>query len=151
MLYKTIILVALMSLQPLKDCPGMTEVRAAFQVLASEADLQHLFDVLKQVNCEEKTPFLAVATMRQAHFTSWPFKKMSYFKEGKTMLENYIKLHPDSIDARYVRYLSQRCMPSFLNYHDNLEEDKSFILNHIKSAQLPEDYKSTILKTISEN
>lgn len=136
---------------PYTNCNGMLSLREQYHHIQTENQLSSFFDALDAVDCEDKTPYLASAIMRKAEFTNWPFKKLSYFKEGKDLLEDFISTHPNHIEARYVRVLTQRNVPGLLNYSDNINEDLEFINAHIDSSDLPDDYKQVMLKNITEN
>lgn len=64
-----------------------------------------------------------------------PISKLSYFKDGRKMIDGAIALEPDNLEMRFLRYVSQNEMPKILGYYGNKAEDKSFILKHYKNAQ----------------
>lgn len=53
---------------------------------------------------------------------------MSYFKKGKQMLEKAIEADKTCFELRFLRFAAQTNVPSFLGYHDRIENDKNFIL-----------------------
>lgn len=64
---------------------------------------------------------------------------------GKKMLNNFILKYPQNIEARYIRWLTQKMAPSFLNYNQNLAEDYDYILLNIKKSNIDIEYQKTIL------
>ncbi|MDW5287499.1 hypothetical protein [Formosa sp. PL04] len=132
------------------NCSDMPAIREGFHNINSEATLNSFLESAEDVNCDLKTPYKASAIMRKAEYTSWPFKKLSYFKEGKQLLEDFVKSHPNNIEGRYVRLLTQVSLPGFLNYSDDKEADYNFINTHIAASDLPETYKREILLTINK-
>jgi hypothetical protein len=61
-------------------------------------------------------------------------EKSEYLKTGTALLDNAIKENPNSLELIFLRLTIQINLPSFLGYHDNLEEDKKFVLAHHASA-----------------
>ncbi len=76
--------------------------------------------------------------------------KVSYFKEGTTLLEYAIKKSPQNIEIRLIRLGIQENTPRLLKYKMNIKEDKQLILQNfknIKSSSLKEYIKSYILQS----
>ena len=71
------------------------------------------------------------ATMLMAKYTANPFSKLEYFKEGKTLLENAIASNKNDIELRFLRCAIQENLPAFLDYNDNLDEDKNYIMKYM--------------------
>ncbi|WP_194766781.1 hypothetical protein [Tamlana sp. I1] len=148
MLYKIVLVTMVILGKPFINCDGMNAIRMAYHNVKTEAQLTELLHEIEIINCIEKEPYLASTIMRQAEFTSWPHKKLKYFKEGKALLEDFILKHPNSIEGRYIRLLTQTNAPSFLNYNNEILEDKQFIEAHIEASNLPEDYKNKMKQNI---
>ena len=94
---------------------------------------------------DEKKPLLlgyrGSATMVMAKHIFNPFSKLSYFKRGKQMLESAINSDNKNFELRFLRFIAQTNMPSFLGYNDDIKNDKEYILNnylHIIEAKLKE-------------
>ena len=62
-----------------------------------------------------------------ANHASSPFEKLSTFKKGKEQIERAVKMKPDDIEVRFVRYSIQKKAPSMLNYRANITEDYNFL------------------------
>lgn len=62
------------------------------------------------------------------------FKKMSYFSDGKELLEESIANDPKNIELRFLRLTIQTHIPSFLGYNENKEADKAFVLANLDKA-----------------
>jgi hypothetical protein len=62
------------------------------------------------------------------------FDKMSALNTGTELLEAALKEKPDNIELRFLRMTIQLNLPSFLNYNDNVESDKKFVLKHYQTA-----------------
>lgn len=131
-----------------QGCEKMTEVRNQFHKARSEKTVASFLSFAKKISCTKATPYVATATMRQAEFVNSPIQKLRYFKKGKAVLEQYIDQHPTDIEARYVRILVQKNIPSLLGYSSDIESDQKYIRAHIDHSNLSASYKKTILKYI---
>ena len=114
-----------------KGLPSINEIRNLYgKSLKSEDDCQKLIDILKPY---KKDPlylgYSGCATMMMAKHAFSPFSKLSYFKKGKIMLEDAIKADDKNFELRFLRFIAQTNMPSFLGYNDSIGKDKKFILN----------------------
>ena len=130
------------------DCNQMTAVRNHFHAARSATKLQYFLKFTKKIDCDQAYPYYASAIMKQAEYVSSPLKKLKYFKQGKAMLEKHITEHPNDLEARYVRILVQKNVPSILGYSNNIPSDTRFIKSRIANSGLSVSYKKTILKYI---
>ena len=67
-----------------------------------------------------------------------PFKKMSFFGDGKKLLEESISREPQNLELRFLRLTIQTNLPSFLGYSDNKESDKKFVQAGLSGVESPE-------------
>ena len=74
--------------------------------------------------------YRAIADMIRAKSSLFPIDKLKYFKEGRRKLELSIQTDYYSVELRYLRFCIQTNVPFYLNYSNNIEEDKRHILNH---------------------
>lgn len=126
------------------DTVDIVSVRLLFQRSApDEAACKQMIGLLGPY--DEKNPlflgYKGCATMMMAKHVFSPFSKMSYFKKGKQMLESAINSDNKNYELRFLRFIAQTNMPSFLGYNNDIEKDKEYILNyysHIKDAELKE-------------
>lgn len=65
--------------------------------------------------------------MKQSKHELMPWNKLKMFNKYKNSLEDLIIKYPNNIHLRYVRLVIQEKIPSLLNYHSNIEEDKIFL------------------------
>ncbi|GGF67318.1 hypothetical protein [Wenyingzhuangia marina] len=138
-----------LSLSP-NNCEQLKTVRAFFQEGVNEEQLEEMILICEKSNCDDVIPYHAAATMKKAEFVWSPMQKLANFKKGKKMLESFIKEHPDNIEARYIRWLTQKKAPSFLGYHDNIKEDDEFIKKNIAKSNINQDYQKVMLKHIKK-
>lgn len=93
--------------------------------------------------------YKAGANMIMAKHVINPISKMSWFKKGKKMLEAAIKADMKDVELRCLRFGIQSNVPDFLNYKDNINQDKKFILksySHVKDPTL----KKNIISYMTE-
>ncbi|MGY5351454.1 hypothetical protein ACXGQW_02625 [Wenyingzhuangia sp. IMCC45533] len=148
---KTLILTLLFffnTAQP--DCDNLSTIRNIFQAGVDEKQLNEMILLCQQSDCYKITPYHAAATMKKAEFGWSPLKKLTYFNTGKKMLDDFIKKYPNNIEARYIRWLTQKMAPGFLGYDGDIEEDYNYIMQNIHSNDMDEDYKKTILEHIKK-
>jgi len=85
------------------------------------------------------TGYQGAVRMVMARYYFNPITKWNSFSRGKDMLESAVRSQPDNVELRFLRLSIQENAPSFLGYHQNQEEDKSFLnqeLIHIKDEEL---------------
>ena len=75
--------------------------------------------------------YAAAFHMFMAKHTSNPFKKMNFFKLGKNKLEQELASDPNNVELRFIRLSIQYHIPKYLGYHDDINDDKDFIVNNL--------------------
>lgn len=111
--------------------PDIEQVRALSEKAPMNEDAcEELLELLEPYDAS--SPLLygykGIATMVKAKHVFNPFKRLSYFKEGKAILEEAIEADPTNIELRYLRFSAQTKAPGFLGYNDFLEEDRIFLI-----------------------
>lgn len=132
------------------NCSEIAVIRKNFHEIDSKEQLYEFIEFTEKNYCIEVEPYLASAIMMKAEYVFFPHTKMKYFKNGKKRLETFINEHPDNLEAKYMRFLIQSEIPSFLNYNDNIESDFNQINQDIQSSTLPEEYKNVITTNINK-
>ena len=79
--------------------------------------------------------FLAVGNFFMAKHVFSPFKKMSYFNEGKKIMDNAVKNDPKNPEIRLMRLITQEKAPKILGYSKNIADDKKVILDEYQNIQ----------------
>lgn len=74
--------------------------------------------------------FFATSFFLKAKNSLNPINKLSFFKKGKSLLEDAVRKDQKQIEIRFLRYCIQENLPAFLQYKNNLEDDKAFILKN---------------------
>ena len=133
----------------LTTCQELNECRSDYNGIDTETKLEAFLKKYEKSDCKTLTPYLASATMMKAQYSLNPVKKLNFFNKGKSSLEAYIKKHPLSVDARYVRIMIQSTIPKFLNYNSDIKNDIIFVRSNINNTDMSSDMKKTMLQNIN--
>lgn len=94
---------------------------------------------LKSLTKSRKTPvlraFYASALAFEARESSWIPNKVSLAKEAYKELNTAVKSDPNNFEIRYLRFSFSCEVPSMLGLSEFVEEDKTYLLNHIKKGE----------------
>ena len=60
--------------------------------------------------------------------------KKQYFTDGATLINNSIKKDSKDVENRLIRLIVQENIPKFIKYNQNIQEDKTFIVENYSSA-----------------
>lgn len=117
----------------------LNEVRTLFQTSAKNKDAcKKLTDILGEYN-ERSNPTMAAykacATMMMANYVFNPVSKLSYFNQGKQLLEKCVAADKENVEIRYLRFTVQSNAPAFLGYNNSIEEDKIFLIKAIANLK----------------
>lgn len=121
--------------------PTLVQVRDIFERASPEKEsCKKLLNMLEPYN-EHNNPtfygYKAVGTMLMAKHTFNPFKKLSYFKKGRGMLDDAVSADPNNAELRFLRFVSQTEAPAFLNYRGAVEDDKDFLIRSLPQLNDP--------------
>lgn len=111
--------------------PDIEEVRALSEKAPMNEDAcEELLELLEPYNTSNPLlyGYKGIATMVKAKHVFNPFKRLSYFKQGKAMLAEAIEADPSNIELRYLRFSAQTKAPGFLGYNDFLDADRTFLI-----------------------
>lgn len=93
--------------------------------------------------------YVCALQMKQAKYFFNPIAKLRAFRKSKNKLELLIKNNPDNIDLRYVRLMLQERIPSILGYQDDIETDKFFLRDKLKTKKISKKLEIYIHKNTS--
>ena len=129
----------------------LRKFRAEFQEIASEEDIDKIlnynFDEVSQHEQEIIKAYQAAGTSMMAEYVFSPMSKLRFFNKGKIALEGLIDSSKD-VEKVYLRLLIQLNVPKTLNYHKNIEEDISYLQQHMAEAQIEASFKSLMIKNL---
>ncbi len=124
------------------DIP-LNTIREQYKSAATnEGACKNMISISEKYSVAENSTLVAYnacATMMMANYVYNPFSKLSYFNEGKKLLEQCITVDSANIEIRYLRFTIQTKAPSFLGYNSSIEKDKLFLrreISNVKDLQL---------------
>lgn len=130
--------------------PQLSQVRSLYsKAPAEEKHCEALLELLKNVDLKTQhtlAGYKGCATMIMAKHVFNPFSKMSYFRKGKTLLENAIAADTANIELRVLRLGVQINTPAFLGYKGKIATDKAFLER--KKAGVRDEYLRGMIKTV---
>lgn len=111
---------------------NLKEYRALLQTGEnSEKAAKTLIEKSNTAYKESKKPifagFLAVGNFFMAKHAFNPLKKMSYFNEGKKIMENAVEAEPSNLEVRLMRLITQESVPKILGYYQDISEDRTYL------------------------
>ena len=133
-----------------QDAVSIYELREVFQQIHSEEDIEKIIELPidpEDPNGLNARAYQAASTCMMAEYVFSPIKKLKYFNQGKTFLENLIA-EQKSAENVYLRLLIQLNSPRILNYHENIEEDIAFLETELPKAKIDVDYKYTMIRNL---
>ncbi|RMA65719.1 hypothetical protein [Ulvibacter antarcticus] len=118
--------------------PDLTHIRKIYGLASGNTEIiAQLEKELATVSKDDNKVLVAykgaVLTMA-AKYAKKNSDKKEFFKEGAGLIEFAIASEPENIEIRTIRLSIQEHAPKFLKYHDNISEDKEFILRHYKNT-----------------
>lgn len=121
-------------------------LRKEFEIAAKESQSKSFYTILNKYQGEDALvlAYKAASIALQARNCMMPHKKISYANESMRIFSEAIKMAPQNIEVRYLRYCIQTNIPSFLGLSKNLSEDKKFILDNLCFT-----FESSLLTIIS--
>lgn len=76
--------------------------------------------------------------MIQAKYAVNPMVKLDKFNKGKNLIQKAFRRDTLNLEMHFIRYAIQSNVPAFLGYHDNLDQDKRYLLHNTKASKDPE-------------
>ena len=136
---KRLTFLVLLIISNLMFSQNLKEYRALLQTgEKSEKSAKTLIDKSTTAYKNSKEPvylgFLAVGKFFMAKHAFNPLKKMSYFNEGKKLMESSLKAEPDNLEVRLMRLITQESVPKILGYSQNISEDRTYLTRSYKNT-----------------
>ncbi len=116
------------------------------EMFKTEEVCLNIYNAFEQTDYQDNNLLLGyhgAALLGMARHAPNVFKKMSFFSDGKELLEKSIDMDHDNVELRFLRLTIQTNIPSFLGYSDSKESDKAFVLNHLEEAK-SETFKTKV-------
>lgn len=105
----------------------------------SESKAREMIAAAKSGYLHTKKPtywgFEAVGNFYLAKNSANPFKKLSYFNQGRKKLDAAIAADSKNAELRLLRLVAQENSPSVLNYKDKIQSDRVFLKNNYQNIE----------------
>lgn len=124
-----------------------------YQAAAHEAASKKLSNLLVNVNTKSSPIFVCykgAAEMMEAKYAFNPISRLSKFKKGKNLIEAAIKLDPNDMEIRFLRFSIQTNLPGFLGYNSSIKSDKEVLISQIATVK-DENLKGRIISYLSSS
>lgn len=140
----------------MNTCFGSQElyVRKLYYASVESKDSSEKFSEIMETLDVKKNPILVcykgMSFMMQAKHNINPISKLSAFNKGKELLDLAASYDSENVEVKFMRFAVQTNAPSMLNYNQNINQDKSLILNvwsDILDADLKQKIKEFMLKS----
>ncbi len=116
----------------------LVELRDQYQASVSHASKAEIFwKGIKdyQGRSAYMLAYKAAALSLKAKHDWNPYNKLNWLKEALNIFEEAIRMDPDNIEIRFLRFSIEHYMPDFLGFSQHLEADKNAILKNIHHYQ----------------
>ena len=132
--------------------PEIQKVKSLFEAAAHSKDAADQLVKLLSATNQSSPPLLVcykgAAEMMKARYEFNPIHKFKSFRKGKFLIEQAVKEDPDNTEIRFLRFAIQTNLPAFLNYNDNIQEDKKYLLDNLQTTK-DNKLKQNIVKCLS--
>ncbi|MTI33496.1 hypothetical protein [Xanthovirga aplysinae] len=79
--------------------------------------------------------YKGMANFLMAKHANNPFKKLSYFRQGKIYLEESLQLDSLNPEIIFLRFTVQTSTPPFLGYSNQIQTDKTKLLKYLTASK----------------
>lgn len=120
------------------DAQDLNQIRSDYPNAVESEEITSKLDAEFSSTAEPDKPVLlaykgAVTTL-VGKFAKGIGEKIRVFKQGVSLIEKAVAADPLNPEIRYIRMSVQENAPRILDYHNNIEEDKEFILKNYKNV-----------------
>ena len=133
--------------------PDITELRVLYQKAAiSKKSWKQLSNLLSPVDTKSSALLVCykgVSKMMEAKYLVSPWSKLNSFRSGKRLIEEAFKRDSNNPEIRFLRYTVQTNLPSFLDYKDDIESDRLFLIGNVVQVK-DKLLKNSIIQYLTE-
>jgi hypothetical protein len=122
-------------------------LRTLFHKVTNENDLDSILSYQTDKSSFIANAYFGAALAMKAQYPFLPTKKLSYFSDGKNLIEKSIN-EKQVIENTYLRLLIQLNSPKILGYYDDIQKDIDYISLNIDSSYLSIEWKIKVLEQI---
>lgn len=118
---------------------SLKEVRSSFQDASkNKSNAESFYELVNSIE-KESAVHIAYAGGAETILSKYldsNIEKLKYFRQGVEKIEKAIDENPNNTEVRFVRLVIQLNSPDFLNYNENIDADKVFVLNHFSECSV---------------
>jgi len=106
------------------------------------------FSQLDQPESFLLTGYKGAVTVAMSKHLKTAKEKMTYFNDGKKLIEEAISRDTRNLELKFIRFTIQTNIPPILKYNKNISEDKTYILEnlgHLKNNVVRSRIKAYLL------
>ncbi|MBT8318117.1 MAG: hypothetical protein HKP59_10890 [Lutibacter sp.] len=126
----------------------LEEVKANYLAIRSVEEANNYIRKIENLESDDSKVYLAALYLMKSRFAKFPISKYSNFKKGSKLLDKTINKNQQKVEYRYVRFLFQSEIPKFLGYHENKEEDFTWVIENFEDCKLSSTYKKVMLTNL---
>ncbi len=135
---------------------SISEVRLLYlQSVQSEDQAKNFHKILGKQDLNKDMRMLGysgVSTCLLAKYAFLPTTKLTFFKDGKNLIEKSIVAAPNEVELRFLRLSIQINAPAILGYKEHIEQDKQFVIKKFnEKGALDQDLKKIIYDFMINN
>ncbi|MBQ4821349.1 hypothetical protein [Aquimarina sp. MMG016] len=133
------LLISLLIFSP--NLMDITEVRNSYRYAKKSAEnTEKFYQIIQKTNYKTDnvlSAYYGCALTLKASFADKRGDKISFFKQGKKIIEAAITSEPDNIELRMIRLSVQTSAPRITRYYKNIESDKKFLQDNVNKVPSP--------------
>ena len=126
----------------------LNEIRRSFKDASDDkSNAETFYELVQSKEYSDEVVYIAydgASEIILSKYLGSNMEKLKYFNRGSEKIDKAVDNDASNIEIRFVRLVIQMNTPSFLNYNENIEEDKKFILDNYSESS------SAVQKMISE-
>lgn len=123
--------------------PDLLSLRRQLDQAANDRSVAEKFNnQFKNVNVNSLPILLGykgISEMIMCKHVTNPISKLSHFRKGRNLLETALAASPGNPELSFFRYTTQSNVPALLNYSSDLQEDKSVLINYLRTTGTKSD------------
>lgn len=116
----------------------LTEIRKGFKDASkNEEHAKAFYEIVQSKEYSRDVLYMAYDGASEVILSKYldsNMEKLKFFKDGAEKIEKAVGEDSSSSEIRFVRLVIQMNTPDFLNYDENIEEDKEFLLGHFSNC-----------------
>ncbi|MFD2561932.1 hypothetical protein [Aquimarina rubra] len=113
----------------------IAEVRELYRYAKdSKENTEKFLEITEKTNYQNDpvlSAYYGCALTLKASFSEKRGDKISFFKQGKKLIESSIETDPNNIELRMIRLSVQSNAPRIIRYYKEIDEDKNYLIKNI--------------------